>query len=108
VKRGYSGAEGRTPIKRSSGFPSVAYRFENLLVTDWSRRDDRETALFLPGAVFQDGFLPAIEGEVVVSSFSSGVVAKFFLITLLKQVEIEGDLLGELENVLEVFIAVAL
>ena len=62
---------------------------------------------FLLGAVFKDRFLPAIKGDVVVFSFSCGVVAKFFFITLLKQVEIEGDFLGELENVLKVLVAIA-
>jgi hypothetical protein len=61
-----------------------------------------------PGAVFQDGFFPAIEDNVVVFSRPGCVVAEFFFVTILKQVEVEGDFLGELENVLKIFIAVAL
>src|ERR1035437_4572828 len=56
---------------------------------DLSRGIDRNTALFLLGAIFEDGFFPTAEGDVVVFSFSCGVVAKFFFITLLKQVRSE-------------------
>jgi hypothetical protein len=65
------------------------------------------TSLALPGANFQDCLFPTIECDVVVFRPAGGVIAEFFFIAFLEYIEIEWDIFGELEDVLEVFVAVS-
>ena len=70
--------------------------------------EKRDRPLSLSGANFQDCLLPTIECDVVVFRPAGSILAEFFFITLLEYIEIEGDLLGEVEHVLEVFVATTL